>query len=240
MEAKGEVYRVMPATLLARSTQDEAADLDQRRTQGYGLSGPSTDGSSDGTADNDLYVRGLSVDEQARYLDALFGDRAKTGSIDLPGGGQVSFPLDGCVAESRISLYRDLTEWARLFHIPQALDAQLAVRVPLEARYKAVMAEWSRCMDTKGFHYGLPSDGVADLAKTYREDGPSPSLREREIAVAVSDSLCSQSVGVSAVVEVIKREYFDGFSEATKSMLATLARLRTAAIARAASVSLHG
>jgi hypothetical protein len=180
MTARGQTYQPFVPPLVAGSDEERALDLPRRRAEGYGLApGASPPPSPAPNADRPQYQR------------ALFGDDRHQQGLRLPSGAVLSYPTDGCLAESRATLYGDIVRWARTVSVPQVFDNDLRSQVKNAPELAEANARWASCVTAAGYRYPTSEAAVDDVSTAYLQQGPTAELRKREIAIATTDGECA-------------------------------------------------
>lgn len=117
---------------------------------------------------NIAYSDGLSRADLRRYGLALEGDRSRAVlTAELPAGGSIQMPAQGCRAEAQRTLYGDLGTWFRVGKIAMNLTPLYVPKLTGDKRFTAAVEAWSACMREAGSPYPDPSRCV-------RNSPPSP------------------------------------------------------------------
>lgn len=201
-------------------------DLNVRRRIGYGftITGPSDGGS---------YPSDLPEASRDEYQRSLSGDPEQRATLRLFSGPKFTFGTTGCIAESRIGLYGDVIDAARVAYIPQEVYNAVHEQVVNDEATRTAVGQWAGCMAGRGFPYSSPATARAAIGETY--DGPAPVGQKRrlEIEVAVADGECVFAVGLPDVVNQIGRRCVQGLAPELRQDLNLATQLRTDALERA-------
>jgi hypothetical protein len=226
MAAHGWDYPVHSTEFGALDDDMWRPDLDVRRRIGYGftVTGPSDGGS---------YPPGLPEASRDEYQRALSGDPEQQATLRLFSGPKFTFGTTGCIAESRIGLYGDVIDAARVAYVPQEVYNAVYEQVVNDDATRTAVREWAGCMAGRGFPYSSPASARAAVGAA--DDGPAPVGQKRrlEIEVAVADGECVFAVGLPDVVDRIGRRCVQGLAPELRQDLNLATQLRTEALERA-------
>lgn len=175
------------------------ANLAVRAEIGYGLR-------PDGGDAHDAYVRALPPAENRRYAETMFGT-VPDESIDLPDGSEFQYPVEGCIADSRASVYGAVETWADMFLYPQGHRALASIDVADQPSYASGLASWKECMASKRYTFGSPAAAQEAAAELYRDDLPDESAVQEERRLAVADGECAASSGLLVNLEQVFADY---------------------------------
>lgn len=193
MAARGQIYWPITSPPITASDEERTVDLPRRHNEGFGLAGGSKP------------PRAGPNDSRPEFQSALFGDVRHYQELKLPNGNILSYPVSGCVAESRAALYNDVRRWARVDAIPQVLGNKLRAQIKDAPELAEAQSRWVSCMTAAGYHYPSPEAAADDLSNAYQKHGDSAALRRREIAVAVADGECALRVHVPSAELALRR-----------------------------------
>jgi hypothetical protein len=210
-------------------------NMTNRRAQGYGLSGAGSDSAAPATP-QDAYVASLPMPARQRYLQVLFGSDADRIVVDIPGGGQASYPAKGCQASAIRTLAGDISRWGLITYVPQELGNRLADEVPTTSGYQAALARWQTCMAARNMPYRNPDEAVRALRAEYKTKGATPAVRSSEITTAVADGGCALQAHLPLAALTARRALAERLPESDRQNLLELTKARTVAISRAAGV----
>lgn len=100
---------------------------------------------------NTAYARKLTERDLVRYNEALDGTLDKgVVKVELPTGGTVWTPRDGCRATAMKELYGDLPTWFRAKKTAQSLTALYAPDIVADPRFTRAVHAWAACMRDAG------------------------------------------------------------------------------------------
>ncbi|MDI1461184.1 hypothetical protein QEZ54_09420 [Catellatospora sp. KI3] len=201
-------------------------DLDRRRREGYGMAAGGDDAEPATAAD--------PAESTPAYRLALFGDEKRTGSVEVPGLGTITYALDGCIAQGYAGVFGDLDSWARVAYLPQGLNRTAARQAAADPRYTAALDGWRRCMAAHGHAYQTPDAIRVALGTAYEQSTEPAETRLRtEIALAVQDGQCDVQAGLSRTELRLRRESVLALDTAQRAEVADLAVRFAAAVGRA-------
>ena len=205
-------------------------DLQDRRSRGYGFAerGPSPD---------NQYPPGLPAAERDSYVHALAGDPRRDAVLRLSSGPKFTFGTTGCIAESRIGLYGDVVDAARVFYVPQ--EARNALNGPIadSPAMRGAMTLWASCMRDRGYPYDSMAAARADARHSHDSAGSADSARRAEIRVAVADGECALAADIPAVVDRVGRRHAAQLTAQQRADLNLAAELRAEALEHARSIA---
>jgi hypothetical protein len=234
MHAKGLIYYPELETVATASVQSlpeipPYRSLADRRANGYGAYAVAAQEaqSGHGTASppnvpEQIYVAKLSGTTAANYWAAWVGPKSSRISVDLPGGGSVDAPTGGCRGAAVRKLYGSVANWIQATNGVQLITIDLDSHVNADPHYLSVVHGWARCMGGKGYHYDKPWDAPNWFAAQYAEHGPTKALRRREVAVAVADYRCAQSVSLVRVTDAVQHTQAEHLG---RTLIGDLARI---------------
>lgn len=127
-------------------------NLPSREAHGYGIVSTPDAGTTPEKSATDTFYRRLSPQEQQRFTEAFFGPPNSKVSITVPGGGHISSPNKGCMAESRRILIGDVTAWARAYCGAENFSNKLTQQISTSAEYDQAISNWRTCMAGKGMN----------------------------------------------------------------------------------------
>jgi hypothetical protein len=91
---------------------------------------------------NYVNLRRLAPDRQRAWMDTLMGSGRQL-TAELPDLGTVSSPDNGCTAEARRDLYRDLPGWYQARRIVDHLGTYTGNQVRQNPRYRGALTTWA-------------------------------------------------------------------------------------------------
>ena len=213
------------------ATRTEVMAVVQRLRTGYHLY---SDYRPSKVPPNDQYVRSLSPAEQTRYIRALFGPQSKYQTIHEPGGGTISFPTAGCVAQGERRLYGSPKAAQELLVFPGDLQGILGNKTTVDPAVVAKGKPWSDCVTAAvGAPFATQQEIVDSLKQDYAAKGATPAIHHREIAYAVADAICQFQSGLATVYARAFHRLADQLPASTRRLLAHLLVVDHAAAQRA-------
>ncbi|MEW2394553.1 hypothetical protein [Streptomyces sp. NPDC046862] len=240
MEDHGFSYPAAGVAPLPDPADDAAAaELPRRRKSGYGLASSSAASGRPASA-VDRYYAVLSPRDQRRFDLTLFGRDDRKATVDIPGRGRFRVPEQGCEADSRRRLAGSVVLWARVSYTPEAIDNQLADRVPATPEYRSALRVWRACMSARKHTYDSPETAYRALRDQYRKTGATSAFRKRETAVAVADGDCAVRSRLSSTALEVRRELTAELGKDVRRSLNELASYRAAVVARAEETGAAG
>ena len=205
-------------------------DLDGRRRHGYGFAQPSPSTASQ-------YPPGLTKSQRAAYARALSGDSGSRATLRLSSGPRFTFATTGCIAESRVRLYGDAIDAARVDYVPQETYNALLPHVTNDPDMHKATRKWSQCMHGRGHPYASTSAARAAASSAHNTGRPAGDARQFEIQVAVADGECALAVGFPQLMDELGRRHADNLTADQRRDLNTAADLRAAGLRRARSIT---
>jgi hypothetical protein len=236
MERHGFAYPVAGPPASGDDDESAVIDLAERRVSGYGLT-RSNDRAPDPV---DTYVDSLAPAEQTRFQQALFGPADEVADLEIMGGGRITAPLRGCVADARHALYGDDETWSRVTYLPMQINNQLAESVRTTPEYGAALDAWRRCMAVPGPAYPDPAAARLDLQKRLASEGATPELRRIEIATATRDGECAATTHLPLASLQARRRLALGLPDEQRTALHEAGSLRDQAVTRGRAAVVTG
>ncbi|MCL8011708.1 hypothetical protein [Streptomyces sp. AS02] len=186
---------------------------------------------------NISYLKKLSQAERARYDKALDGDgTGRTLSVELPTGGTVRTPGDGCRAEAKDHLYGDYETWFRVKKTAESLTPLYVPDLTRSERFVKALKEWSDCMRKAGHDYADPPRIRAELEELV--DGLSPAEAHAvEVPLAVDEATCASTTSLADTARGLEREFRDKNLARYSDEIAAYQDMRLAALARAKDIA---
>jgi len=172
----------------------------------------------------DVYIRSLSSRARARYYQNFWGSPSDVESVTLPGGARAQIQRGGCRGMAARVLYGSVTHYLLATTGASAVTSELIRAVRSAPRFVSAMHSWSKCMASHGFRYPDPFTAKDYFAAQYWKHGPSLTLRNQEIAVAVADWKCAKK---AALVPVTTAAQDEQAGRLGKSLEGVLLRITT-------------
>lgn len=203
MTARGQQYTVQPAIASARGAETNPYGLlspERAAVDGYGIVGEY------------LHLRSTPppADKQRTkaWQRALTGTAAHRVTLRLPGGTDVQYSTDGCVARAQAKVYGP--EWNTLEPLTTNLANRVLATVEHEPAYRAAVRRWSACMTRSGHPAAdlqaarAPLD--ARLPAAAKDEEELRALGRDEIEAASADARCQTDTGLAEAVADVQRK----------------------------------
>lgn len=199
MNERGFEYRPMKyqstEELMPWTENRVAGDLKAAKESGYGLT--SGIALADLAPQSESPIDNVPADQRDAFLQALQGslnharDTGNMVSVEVPGMGGLSWDTNSCSASARRAVYGDDVEYMRMIAVQNEMINAIDALVDKDPLYTGVTAQWSKCMEKRGFNYDHPGIIQSDLMALY-ESGKIDLARLDEIEkkVAIADSEC--------------------------------------------------
>lgn len=211
----------------------EAPQLAERRAKGYGVYESFTERAPEGheAPENDVYVRSLSPSQQERYMRTLEGDPSQRATGHPPGGPAYSYVTGGCTGQVDREIYRSAQTANSIVTTPQAIRLQLVNAAEADPAVVKATGAWSRCIAQKtGREFTNPPAILNWLSRQYSREGPSATLHDTEIELAVADTRCAYSSRLAQTYSATFRRRADHLPSSLQgALLAMLEQNRKAA-----------
>ena len=188
------------------------------------------------TSKQDAYQRSLPAAQQAQYTKAFFGSDSSRQSLRLPGGGEVSFPAEGCLAEALTQIYGNVKKQAELEAIPQIVRAQMNAKIGSDTAYRSAADAWRTCMQARGFNYKSPSDAINQLQSDYARAASPEQVLPKERNVAQADASCDAKTQLRLLQKQARVRALAGIGADLERQTLALLQLRDDAVSRAKSL----
>ena len=216
-------------------------DVERSQAQGYSLDAPlaaqaNGDAPANSEDPNAAYIASLSPQQSEAFSRALFGPPdGDAGSVRLPGGPEIGFPLEGCLADAREELYNEGEALMEAVSIIDNLATMVQSRVVEDRAYLAALKRWKACMDEQGYDVERPADAVR-IAMSTPSTGDTEAARTQEIAIAVADATCARKAELVATGERLEATVWEDVLDENTGVLEAYRELRGPALERAKSV----
>jgi hypothetical protein len=252
MQAKGLVYypniitaeeMTSPGPSIAGVPQAYLS-LAVREADGYGrytrvvraLAAPSGGQETD---KEDRYVASLPQRVQDAYMIALQGSESSRVTVTLPGGVTSTGPSGGCGGMAQRRIYGSEINYILAVTGASILNGILLNSVTADPAFAAVIADWSACMEKRGYNYDSPEILWNTLARQIAK-APTPTMQALEIKTAVADYKCSAAVKLVPTVRALQEQYADQLSGPLLSDLISITQIVATALKNAKSLHLNG
>ncbi|MGW8992428.1 hypothetical protein ACWGRF_21185 [Streptomyces zhihengii] len=186
---------------------------------------------------NNAYLAKLPRAETARYEKTLDGSESGPQvSAELPGGGTVRAPRDGCRAEAEGRLYGDYGSWFRVRKTTENLTPLFVPDLLRDERFVKALGAWAVCMREAGHPYADPPAVRAAMEEL--TDGLSPAhAHATEVEVATAEARCATTSRLADTARSLEREYRDAQLRPYGDVVAELRRMEAGALARARDIT---
>ncbi|MFI7019519.1 hypothetical protein [Streptomyces sp. NPDC050164] len=238
VEKEGFRYWLTPVTSVEerQSRGFVLSDVDWARTYGYGGQLEKKAEKIRRSDPNHAYANSLPEAERIRYSKTVSGDPSKGMlSVELPAGGTVQTPRDGCWADTRERLYGDRATWFRVKKIATSLTPLYVPDLVKDKRLVNAVKAWARCMRAEGHDYADPNE-LRDKRYVVTE-GLSPArAHATEVELAVAEATCAVKTSLATTARSLEREYRTRKLGRYSDDIAQYQRMRLDALARAKDV----
>lgn len=182
---------------------------------------------------NTAYARTLGKRDLVRYNTALDGTPSHgVVKVDLPLGGTVWTPRDGCRATAMKELYGDLPAWFRAKKTAQSLTALYAPQIVADARFKRAVKAWAACMREAGHPYGTPPE-IREKRSAITERTSPDAARATEVRLAVAEATCANSTPLARTARTLEHRLRSEKLRPYRDDIAAFQRMSLTALARA-------
>ncbi|MGW4623061.1 hypothetical protein [Streptomyces sp. NPDC004592] len=202
MTARGQEYEMQPAIASARGEETNPyglLTLQRATADGYGIVGEY------------LHLRSVppptDKPHTKAWQQALTGTAKHRVMLQLPGGTNLQYSTDGCVARAQADVYGP--EWNTLEPLTMNLATQVLATVEEEPAYRKAVRRWSACM-TKSGHPAADLQAAraplnARLPAAAKDEKKLRALGRDEIEVAKADAQCQADTRLAETVEHVQR-----------------------------------
>jgi hypothetical protein len=185
---------------------------------------------------NNAYANSLPEAERIRYSTTVDGDPSKGMlSVELPAGGTVQTPRDGCWADTRERLYGDRATWFRVKKIATSLTPLYVPDLVKDKRLVNAVEAWARCMRAAGHDYADPNE-ISDKRYVLTEGLSPAQAHATEVELAVAEATCAVKTSLARTARSLEREYRTQKTRRYSDDIAQYQRMRLTALARAKEV----
>lgn len=116
------------------------------------------------------------------------------------GGYVLSASSDGCVADSRRTVYGSVTNFLRLAYLPYEITG-IGAEIVQSRAYVDAVKEYSRCMQRSGVHVESPKEALALARDRFGDKDIHQTPTADEIAFAVVDARCQAEANLRSVLD---------------------------------------
>jgi hypothetical protein len=229
-----------PALTKSGDTNPLLVDTSLLSKDGYGLyqivKSASPRGRQAGPADPNIkYLKSLPPAQRARWNITLQGTAQAT--VTLPDGSRLSFPTQGCYAQSLGELYGSVTDYYALQDYASNLMSRIGIQAGWSPAWQQAQAEWRRCMAAHRYPY--PSEEAAELDIYDRYQVPCvkrASVHSYELRVAAQDAACAKESGIAEAGRQAVRQAAASFTADQVAAILTWNQMQARALASAGRV----
>jgi hypothetical protein len=235
-----EGFRYWPVTVVSVEDRQGSGyvldDVAWAREHGYGSGRRDRIAAIQRNDPNHAYANALPEEERLRYSDALDGDpSAGMLTAELPMGGAVQIPADGCPARAKGELYGDFADWFQAEKVATNLVGLYADDLVADERFETALAAWSECMRERGHDYSGPPAIREDLPRLI-EGLSATKARAVERELAVAEAVCAtRETSLVSTTRDLESEYRGRLREYRDDVV-TYQRLQHAAVERAREI----
>ncbi|CBG67397.1 putative secreted protein [Streptomyces scabiei 87.22] len=203
MTARGQAYTVQPAIASARGAETNPYGLltpQRAAADGYGIVGEY------------LHLRSTppptDKPRTKAWQQALTGTAEHRVTLQLPGGTDVEYSTDGCIARANAEVYGP--KWNTLEPLTMKLASMVLATVEEQPTYRKALRRWSACM-TKSGHPAADLQAAraplnARLPAAAEDEEELRALGRDEIEAANADARCQMDTGLAEAVADVQRK----------------------------------
>jgi len=191
------------------------SDVDSARTLGYGIVRDMEETARQQREEAAHGGPSLTPGPQfsAAYRGALMGPDPQPGqspgdgwgSLEIPGGGQISWYRDSCLSRAREGVYGEDYAAQVLDLAMSDLESEIQTVLTNDAAYRAGLDRWRKCMAESGYTYTAPRAAMRALADQFHEGRLNiDELRRVEIDTAMADAHCYQVTGIGELLVTVR------------------------------------
>ncbi|MER7663939.1 MULTISPECIES: hypothetical protein [unclassified Streptomyces] len=234
MERRGHRYWPGPVASIAERKAGAYVvdDVDWARRYGYGRPFDIAAEKTRRSHPNVTYHNALSEQERIRYSLALDGDFDDNISVELPSGGTIRTPRQGCHVEARERLYGDYPTWFRVKKTVTGLTPLYVPRILRDERLIAGVKAWSRCMNESGNPFKSPDD-IRQKRDSLVKGMNASQAQSAEVKLAVAEAECASKTSLGETARSLEGEYREKTLRDYPEEFATYQQMRMTALSRA-------
>ncbi|MFI2415662.1 hypothetical protein [Streptomyces sp. NPDC018947] len=182
---------------------------------------------------NIAYANTLPHKERIRYINVL--DGGPSGgmlSTELPSGGTLRTPREGCRAKAKGQLYGNFETWFRVESISTNLNPLYLPYLVRDEDFIQGLRDWSSCMREKGYDYASPSDIRTELPQLTKDlsKGEAHSV---EVEIAVDEAMCARVTSFAETARTLEGEYRDKWTHRYREDTSLYQHMRLAGLTQA-------
>ncbi|MEV0223250.1 hypothetical protein [Streptomyces sp. NPDC050704] len=234
MERQGHRYWPGPVAGVAERKAGAYVvdDVEWARRYGYGRPFRIAAEETRRSHPNVTYHNALPEQERIRYSLALDGDFDDDISLELPSGGTVRTPREGCYVEARERLYGDYPTWFRAKKTVTGLTPLYVPRILRDERLVTAVKAWSRCMNESGNPFRSP-DEIRQKRDSLIKGMNASQAQSAEVKLAVAEAECARSTSLGETARSLEGEYREKALRDYPEEFATYRQMRMTALSRA-------
>ncbi|MER5892511.1 hypothetical protein [Streptomyces sp. NPDC001876] len=237
MENKGFKYWTGPVASVAarRAGRYVNDDVAWAKKYGYGRIFDEAAEKDRREHPNVRFPNALPRKDRIRYNTALNGDYDDVLRVDLPAGGTIETPREGCWAGARTRLYGDLEAWFKAKKTVTSLTPLYVPDILADERLKRAVSAWSHCMGEAGRPSSSP-DELREKRIALTADMNSRDAGEFEAELAVAEATCAVKTSLGKISRDLEREYLATTLKKYGKENAAYQRMRLTALSRARGI----
>ncbi|MER6597250.1 hypothetical protein [Streptomyces parvus] len=185
---------------------------------------------------NHEYVNALARKDRVLYSKALEGDASRgVVTAELPGGGAVQMPRDGCRSEAEGRLYGDVETWFKAEKAATNLTALYVPDLLKDRRFESALTAWSACMREVGHNYADPPEIRAKLPGLKRGLSTEKAYAI-EVELATAEATCATETPLADTARTLQTEYRAEKLKPYSEDIAAYQRMTSSALGRAVGI----
>lgn len=237
MENKGFKYWARPVASVDARKANRYVNDDVAWAKKYGYGRPFDEAGEKDRREspNVRYPNALPRKDRIRYNKALSGDYANVLRVDLPSGGAVETPREGCRAAAQTHLYGDLGAWFKANKTITGLTPLYVPDILADDRLKKVVTAWSACMKEAGRPFSSP-DELREKGLALTEGMSSRDAQAFEVELAVTEATCAMKTSLGKTARNLEREYLSAALKKYSAENTAYQRMRMSALSRARDI----
>jgi hypothetical protein len=186
---------------------------------------------------NHAYLNALPQQERARYSRTLEGGPSSVLlTAELPGGGTVQTPREGCQAKAKEQLYGDFETWFQAEKTATNLTPLYVSDLLDDKRFVNALASWSACMRRSGHAYADPPEIRRKLPEITKSLSADKAFTV-EVELATAEATCATTTPLSDIAQTLDEEYRAPVLQRYSDDIADHQHMSLAALARAEEIT---
>jgi hypothetical protein len=186
---------------------------------------------------NHAYLNALPQQERVRYSRTLEGGPSSVLlTAELPEGGSVRTPREGCQAKAKEQLYGDFERWFQAEKTATNLTPLYVSDLLDDKRFVNALAKWSACMRISGHAYADPPEIRRKLPEITRSLSADKAYAV-EVELATTEATCATTTPLSDIARILEDEYRAPVLERYSDAVADYKHMSLAALARAKEIT---